>query len=166
MPQEKPKAPKTRRALELLLCLCLGAGCKRGLASTVTVTSDKAGQLVSGFYEVEDNAWRWTHRRFEILFPAPMDAARAGGTADLDVALPATMFARFGAQTITCSLDGVAASPVTLSAAGRTHVRFAFPPFTQEVARLACQVEKVIPPGGGDPRELGIIVHRASLQAR
>jgi hypothetical protein len=59
-------------------------GCKRKpagqeaphMASTIHMGDPQtAAQLVSGFYGIEQNAWRWTGRRFSVALRPPVGAA-------------------------------------------------------------------------------------------
>src|SRR5438105_189836 len=51
------------------------------MVSTVRMNDSKAGaQLLSGFYPVENDGWRWTAGRFSVLLRTPLAAAQRGAT--------------------------------------------------------------------------------------
>src|ERR1035437_1340741 len=74
----------------LLLTLAFAPlACKRkqagqgasAMASTIHMGDPQAApQLTSGFYGIEQNAWRWTARRFSLVLRPPFGASQKGAT--------------------------------------------------------------------------------------
>src|ERR1035437_8355315 len=59
------------------------------LATTVHGPDPRsAPQLVSGFYDVEQNAWRWTAGKFSVILRVPRGADRKGALLHLKFSLP------------------------------------------------------------------------------
>src|ERR1039457_4839403 len=84
-PRERRLALRWSCSVLLLTLAFAPLGCKRqqtgqgasAMASTIHMGDPQtAPQLVSGFYGIEQNAWRWTGRRFSLVL-RPRHWARA-----------------------------------------------------------------------------------------
>jgi hypothetical protein len=140
-----------------------------GLASTVHVRDPKvASQLVSGFYPVEDNAWRWTAKSFTVNLHTPFNAAQRGGTLRLDFTVPPPVTQQLGSITLTASIGGTALPPESYSSAGQYVFRRDVPAalLASNPVRVDFQLDKALPPGKRDQRELGIVVVAVGLDAK
>src|SRR6185369_284724 len=91
------------RLRSLALCALLAAlawasaGCKHkaartaseepgALAPAIRMGDPKlAGQLVSGFHDIEAHAWRWSARKFSVLLATPKGAGQRGAVLTLNV---------------------------------------------------------------------------------
>src|SRR5580658_9158243 len=115
---------ETKRYLPLLLLLTLtGAACK-GKHSRVTVQNEEpaagprlastlpmndphaATQLLSGFYAVENNVWRWTAGKFSVQLRTP-PAAPNGATLALSFTIPDVIIQKLQKIRITASINGM-----------------------------------------------------------
>ncbi|MBV8731566.1 MAG: hypothetical protein JO336_17305, partial [Acidobacteriia bacterium] len=45
-------------------------------------------QLVTGFYDIEDHAWRWTQQRFSVVLHPPSGSAERGATLTVQFSVP------------------------------------------------------------------------------
>lgn len=158
----------------LVTCVIL-AGCKRQspeaevaketapeLASAFGMADPQAPtQMTHGFHALE-NGWRWVASKFGVTLAAP----GASATLELKFSLPAAVFDRMGAVTLSATVNGKPLEPETFKSAGnQVYTRDAGTvgpgPVTIEFA-----TDKALPPGNGDARELALIVTRVSLLAK
>ena len=105
-----------RRCSVLVLALLLAAvGCKRKEAVNVQ-TDDEAPriasvihtgdpqsdpQLVTGFYAIEQNSWRWTAQRFSVVLRPPAGGGERGATLNMQLDVPDAVISRL--KTISLS---------------------------------------------------------------
>jgi hypothetical protein len=166
----------------LLICALLLAGCKNGavrvqqtveeapqLPPSVGMGDPKsAAQLVSGFHAIEDNAWRWTQKQFSVKLGRPLGAARTGGVLSLSLSVPPVVIEKSGPVTLTASIDGTDLAPQTYSKPGADTYKRDVPAnlLAGDPVRVDFRLDKVMPPAGGDVRELGIVVLSAGLEAK
>lgn len=125
-----------------------------------------ASQWAAGFYQIEDGAWRWTGRQFAVVLGTPPGAAQRGATLSLRVTVPPVVIQKLTATTLSASINGSELAPETYTKAGDyTYQREIAPSvLAADSARINFHLDRAIPPSGGDARELGIIVLRASLE--
>jgi hypothetical protein len=175
-----------RSHLEILLTLSLALAplsCKRPktvhveqteeegprLASVVHVSDPKLEpQLVSGFYAVEGNAWRWTARTFSVVLRVPSGANQGGATLDLSLTVPRVVIDKLKTVTLSASADGHPLPPETYSQDGQFDYKRDIPPgaLPNNSVRIEFQLDKAMPPANGDLRELGVIVRSVGLEAK
>src|SRR5215470_12608678 len=97
--------------------LWMPAACRRGkktaeaggprIATIVHVGDARsAGQLVSGFHDIEANAWRWTSRQFAVEVATPPGSAQKGATLVFEFTLPQTIIDQLKSVQVTGSVDG------------------------------------------------------------
>ena len=111
-----------------------GAGCKRRsrprssmteeeapqLASIVHVADPRSSaQLVSGFYDMEQNAWRWTAGKFAVVLRVPRGAAQKGAMLHLKFSDSGRRdrAAEVGGRS-AAMIEGTALKPQTYTQAG------------------------------------------------
>ena len=109
-------------ALVLPAVLALG-GCKRQQSVQVETVEEEgldlvsaihaadpraASQLVRGFHDVEQNAWRWTRGKFAVTLKVPPGASEKGGMLELKFTVPDSVLTRKKKVTLSASLDGAA----------------------------------------------------------
>src|SRR5512142_615831 len=114
--------------LALVALLWAPAACKRKrpegvntrLATTVLMNDPRAaGQLLSGFYDIEDGAWRWTSQQFTVEIATPIGAAGTGATLVLNYTVPPVVIQKNGSVTLSASVGGTPlAPPETVSTPG------------------------------------------------
>jgi hypothetical protein len=137
------------------------------VASVVNMNdADAAEQLLSGFYAVEDNAWRWVARSFSVALRPPAGAAQSGARLTLKFNLQPGVLKQ-GPVTVRASVDGQDLPPETYTAAGtQSYVRDipASKLGKDVVVNFAC--DKAMSPGNGDVRELALIVSSVGLEGK
>jgi hypothetical protein len=174
-----------RRAVfcALLVCVALAGGCKRQRKAPVQRTDESgatmasflhmadpkaAPQLLKGFHPIEQNAWRWTMGSFSVALHPPAQAAEKGAVLILKFAVPDPVIAKLKAVSLAASINGQALGAETYTQAGEFT-------YTREVpARLAFGdavnvdfvLDKFLPPGDVDQRELGVIVTSVALETK
>jgi hypothetical protein len=139
------------------------------MASAVSMGDPKADtQLAAGLYGVEAGAWRWTARQFTVVLRPPSGSAQKGGKLQLKLTVPPVVIERLKTISLSAAANGSALSPETYTQTGEYTYTRDVPPsaLTGESVRIDFQLDKAIPPSGGDMRELGIIVLSASLDSK
>ncbi len=162
-----------------MLALLASAGCKsrrkaRGgaaaddgqLVSIVNVADPRAAiQLTRGFHTIENDSWRWAMKTFAVALRRPTGAAQNGARLELKFVLPEAIFSKVGPTTISATINGVALAPETYSAAGEgTYARdVPASALNSDTINVEFNVDKGIPAGDQDSRELAIIVTTVGL---
>jgi hypothetical protein len=170
----------TKRRWILVACALLLAGCKRqapeaevakeqsaDLVSSFMVSDPQAPtQMTHGFYGLE-NGWRWVASKFGVTL-APPDPDGRPGQLELKFALPAAVFDRMGAVTLSASVNGTPLTPETYSTPGnQVYTReLAAGTFGPGPVAVEFSTDKALPPGNGDARELALIVTHVGLTAK
>jgi hypothetical protein len=159
------------------LLLLLSAGCKRRhhpnpsatieeeseLAIAVSVADPRdASQLLSGFYGLEQDAWRWTKKRFAVSLATPANASTRGAKLELKFVLPEAVAAQMLGVTITPTISGAKAGSCRVEKAGEQSCVFQVAPEALKSDAVVVQfdLDKAVGPNAGDSRELGIIAFR------
>src|SRR5260221_6155459 len=73
---------------------------KRGATPATT------SQLLSGFYEIENEAWRWTAGKFSVRLRPPRQASRKGATLQLKFSVPEVAIAKLKSVGLEATLNG------------------------------------------------------------
>jgi hypothetical protein len=162
--------------LALAALLWAPAGCKRrqpaaaqstrGIATTVQMGDPRAAdQLVNGFYDIEDGAWRWTGKQFVVELGTPLGANTRGATLQFQLTVPPVVIEKNGAVTLSASVDGSQLAPETYTKAGEYVYRRDVPEgvLGPPSVKASFEVDKTLSPGGADTRVLGIIATTVGL---
>ena len=164
----------------LALLLLLSSGCKRRhhpspgatieeeseLAMAISVADPRdASQLLSGFHALEQNAWRWTMRRFAVSLATPASASTRGAKLELRFVLPDAVAAQLLGVTITPSISGAKAGTCRVEKPGEQSCAFLVAPelLKGDAVIVQFDLDKAIAPSAGDSRELGVIVFRTGF---
>jgi hypothetical protein len=154
------------------------AGCKREetpatkqaapaapLVSVLNMSDPQAAsQLTRGFWNLENNAWRWTMSKFAVTLRTPAGAAQTGARLDMNLTLPPDSLVPV---TLSATAGGVALEPEKYSKSG-VYV------FTRDVPASVLSGDKItiefatdkIQPQGADKRELALVVTKVGLVAK
>ena len=126
-----------------------------------------AAQLLSGFHAIENNAWRWTERQFTVQLATPRPAPD-GAVLALKLTVPPAVIQAVQTVTLSGSVQGAELAPEKYDTAGAyTYQRDVAPNLlTSDSVRVTFRLDKFLTPGGGDLRELGIIVQGVGLTAK
>jgi hypothetical protein len=171
-----------RSAVALAVCLLL-TGCKRAkkirveqteedsavLASVIHMSDPKvAPQLLKGFYNIESNAWRWTAGSFAVALRPPRNAALKGATLHFRFTLPEAVLSKLKTVALSASVNGAALSPETYTQPGEfDYSREIDPKLLQgDAVNVEFTMDKFIPAGMIETRELGVIATSAGLEAK
>jgi hypothetical protein len=127
---------------------------------------NSSGQLLSGFYAIEDNAWRWTAGKFSVVLRTPPGAAQSGATLTLAFTVPEGLLEKFGNVTVTGYIHGAALKPAKYLKAGPDVYSANIPAslLAGDSIRIDFALDKSMPPGV-DKRELGIIAGSVGLSS-
>jgi hypothetical protein len=156
-----------------------GWACNRGttekeenlpLSNVVAVANPHAErQLVSGFWGVENNAWRWTKHNFVVLLMPPPDAAQNGAALELRFAVMDGVIARRQSVTLTAAIGDTALPPETYTESGNYLYRRDVPAAafaTGTSVKVAFATDKFLRAGEVEGRELALVVTSAGLVAK
>ena len=122
-------------------------------------------QLTRGFWNLENESWRWTMKNFTVTLRPPANSAQNGATLELKFYIPDVMFNRVGAMTVDAHLNGSDLGPEKYPSAGEFTYRRDIPAALLSANKVAFDfsVDKGIPPAGQDTRELALIVTTVGL---
>jgi hypothetical protein len=127
-----------------------------------------APQLLSGFYDVEGNAWRWAQKSFTVLLHPPATASAKGATLNFAFTIPDVVHEKLGAVTVTATVAGAKLGSQKFEKSGAQT-------FTADVPASLCggdaltiefTLDKAMPPGPVDKRELGVVANSFSLESK
>ena len=139
------------------------------LASMVHVADPKvAPQLINGFYPVEDRAWRWTAGKFAVLLRPPRTSADKGAILKLSFAVPDPVIAQLKTVSIGATLNGTSLPPETYKQAGEFTYTRDVPAnvMSGEAVKVEFALDKALPPGALDQRELGVVVSAVGFEPK
>ncbi len=139
------------------------------LLSTIHTADPKAApQLLRGFYPVEGNAWRWSAGKFAVALRPPTGAAQSGAKMTVKFVIPDSSMARNKTMTLSGSVGGTALAPETYTKAGEhTYVR-EVPPAALAGDKVIAEfaLDKFLPAGAIEQRELGVVVNSIGFDPR
>jgi FkbM family methyltransferase len=141
----------------------------RHMASTVRIADlSTSDQLSSGFYNLEGGSWRWTAGRFAIALRTPPGAPTKGATLVLKLATPEVSLNQLKSITLSAKVREAVLAPETFTTAGEHAYRRDLPAsaFDKDIVNVDFSLDKVLPPGKTDPRELGVVVTFAGLEPK
>jgi hypothetical protein len=136
--------------------------------STVRMNDSRAGaQLLSGFYGLENGAWRWTAGTFSVRLLTPPAAAQSGATLTLSLTVPDSVIRKLGTIALNASINGTTLTSVEYNAAGSYVFNADVPAsmLTAESVKIDFALDKTMRPEG-DQRVLGIIANSVAIASR
>jgi hypothetical protein len=137
-------------------------------SSTVRTGDPKAGaQLLSGFYSIEGNAWRWTAGRFSVLLRTPPGAGQRGGTLAFAFTIPDQTVQKLGNITLTASINGMSLKSAEYHAPGAYIFNADVPAslFAADSVKVDFALDKTMRPDN-DSRDLGVVATSVSVSAK
>jgi hypothetical protein len=138
------------------------------LTSTLEMGSRRAErQLLSGFWQVENNAWRWTKHDFSVLLLVPVGAAQKGAMLRVRFTLPDNIVAKRHSVTLSASVDGVALPPETYTAGGVYQYEASVPATAfrgGSTVKAAFSTDNYLAAGEIEARELALVVSNIALR--
>lgn len=162
----------------------VGAACKRQPREAPAEATDEQGQslmtvlhvadprasiqLLKGFHDIEQGAWRWTMRNFSVALRPPAGAAQNGAMLELKFSVPDPVIERLKSVTLSAKVGGTPLQSETYSKPGQ-HI------YSREVPAAALVVDavtvdfaldKAFPPSPADQRELGVVVTSVGFEIK
>jgi hypothetical protein len=128
-----------------------------------------AHQLVDGFYNVENNAWRWTRHSFSVSLVPPAGAAQKGATLEFRFALPESIISRRQTVTLSAWAGGLPLPPATYNASGNYVYRAEVPATAFPAAgmvKVAFRTDKYLAAGEVEARELALVAQSVGLSVK
>jgi hypothetical protein len=125
-------------------------------------------QLVSGFYGIEANSWRWTAKDFTVSLRPPAASAAQGAKLVFALSIPGVVIDKLKSVTLAASINGTALAPETYAHDGQFEYKRDVPSsvLAGNAARVEFHLNKSMPPAGGDARELGIVARSVGLESK
>jgi hypothetical protein len=166
------------RRLTIALAIVLTTSCKRAprpapagadLASVVQVDDPGASaQLVSGFYSLEGNPWRWTAGKFSAELKPPPGAGENGAKLELKLNIPDVVIKNLGTITLSASAGGARLTPQKFTETGNYVYAVDVPAefLRGDSVTIDFSTDKAIPAGKIEQRELAVIVTSVGLVAK
>jgi len=166
-------------AVALLMFVAMApSGCRRkkkgrtredGLASSINVADPAdSEQIVSGFSNVEADAWRWSTSKFSVVLRPPPGAAQNGAKLELNFTLHDAVVGKLGPVTVSAVVNGSPIAPETFSQAGDFVYSHDVPASAlgSDVVNVEFSTDKALPPTEKDKRELALIVKTIKLVSK
>ena len=160
----------------LLLALLLGpSGCRRKHHPNPAATVEEPGELESafrvadpaaesqilyGFYPVEQQSWRWTMRKFAVSLRPPAGAAVEGAKLELKFTVPPPIASRLKDLKLSAKVAGADLPVFEITGEGEQQLLVPVPPrvLAGDAVTVEFELNRAVPPGGIDSRELGVVV--------
>jgi hypothetical protein len=139
------------------------------LAAVVNVADPRASaQLLKGFYDVEQNAWRWTMGKFSVTLRPPLNAPQRGATLVVKFAIPDAVLQHTKSMTLSADVNGTKIPSETYNTAGDHTYSKDVPSsaLASDAVTVDFALDKYLPPGTVDQRELGIVVTSIGFEAK
>jgi hypothetical protein len=124
-----------------------------------------AQQLLGGFFDIEDGAWRWTGKQFTMELGTPIGSSGRGATLEFRFTVPLPEIEKNQSVKLSATVDGNLLPSETYSKAGDYVYKQDVPGglLNGESVKVVFETDKPFQPGGGDQRELGVIALSAAL---
>ena len=138
------------------------------LATLVRMNDPKtSAQMLSGFYGLENNTWRWTSGNFSVLLRPPPGSRAQGGVLTFDFTLPDVVIQKLKAITITASVNGMKLKSARYDKPGVDVFSADVPPalLDGDTLKVDFALDKTIPPDV-DKRNLGVIATSIGLSGK
>ena len=164
--------------LILVPLLLAGTGCKRRhrnsnqtqlpVSTIFAGDPNVSGQFARGFYQIEQNAWRWTGREFSVDLAPPLHADQKGAQLVMKFAIPDAVIQRLTSVQLSASIQGTKLEPQTYMKPGAyTYTRdLPADKLGDAVVQIDFALDHTLPPTGSDVRELGVIVNQVGLVSK
>jgi len=139
------------------------------LTSMIQMGDPKSeAQLVTGFYGIEQNVWRWTGQHFSAVLRPPFGAAQKGATLQLAFTVPPVIIANLKTISLSASVGSTSLSPETYTQPGEYVYKRDLAPalLNSDAVRVDFSLDKSMPPSGADQRELGVVATRLWLDPK
>lgn len=139
------------------------------LSSLVKVSDPGASaQLTRGFYQLEDNAWRWTAKQFTVALKTPPGASTNGGQLTLNYNLPEVVLQKLGTMKIAAGVNGKTLGSEPVSTPGDHVFTVSVPAgaLAGDAISVDFECDKALPPTAEDARELALVVTSIGIESK
>lgn len=125
-------------------------------------------QLIAGFYQLEQNQWRWAARRFAVVLKPPPGSERTGAILQLKLFIPESHIAELGPMTLSADVGEVSLLPEKFTKGDSFTYRREVPASSvgPNLLPVVFSFDKALEPYQTDGRELAAVVSEVSLQPR
>jgi len=127
---------------------------------------DQSVQLLTGFYAVEMNKWRWAAKKFSVALKPPPGSEHNGAKLVLSLYLPPIQTQLLGAITLKADVDGTPVGTRTFTEPG-VYTFSAAVPASDLQSRLVTvnfNLDKAVSNLKNDPREMGTVVNAVGFE--
>jgi hypothetical protein len=141
------------------------AGNSQPPLSKVSMNDLSAGsQLLTGFYGVENNSWRWTAGRFSVQLGSPPGASQNGAKLNLSFTVPDALIRNQKSVSLSASIGGMQLKSQSYNTSGPLVFTADIPGsmLPADSVRIDFALDKTTRPEG-DRRELGVIAGSVEL---
>ena len=140
-----------------------GAGDERAFCLVRSRAVRQQAHLLNGWHRIEPAGWRWTEGRFAVAFH---DCKRDGGPhLRLNFAIPESLADQLCPLKLAAAAGGRELGAATFASAGEHLFQTRVPEKLRECEPLVIEftLDKSVPPGPVDKRELGVVVTSVEL---
>jgi len=125
-------------------------------------------QLIRGFHDVEAGAWRWTMGKFAVTLSPPPNASESGAKLIVRLMAPEAVIKKLGSVKLSASVDGVALPEETYAKDGQYVYSQDVPAqaLAKRVVTVEFTLDRFLPPGEADQRELGLVVTAVGFEPK
>ncbi len=171
-------------SVALVALLVTAVGCKRrpkkveaeateetvqALLTLVHVADQRASlQLLKGFHDIEQNAWRWTMQKFTVTLRPPAGASQRGTTLQVKLVIPDPVIAQLKTISLSANIEGTSLPGETYAKPGE-YVYSRDVPATvlaSDAVTVDFTLDKALRPSAADARELGIIISSIGFEPK
>jgi hypothetical protein len=173
----------SRRSATALVVYLLLTACKRRrkirveqteedsatLASVIHMSDPRAApQLLKGFYGIEEKSWRWTMGQFAIALRPPRNAGLNGATLHFKFTLPEAVLAKVKTVSLSASVNGAPLSRETYTEPGEFDYSRDVDAklLAGDAVNVEFTLDKFLPAGSVETRELGVIATSVGFEAK
>jgi hypothetical protein len=138
------------------------------MASFVRMNDPKVtDQMLSGFYGLENNSWRWTSGKFSVVLHTPPGAVAQGAVVTFAFSLPDIVIQRLKSVAITASVNGTKLKSAEFDKPGANTFTADIPPalLAGESVTLDFALDKTVPPDV-DKRNLGVVATSIGISSK
>ena len=125
-------------------------------------------QLIKGFHTLEQGRYRWTMGQFSVILRPPVQASERGARLILQLGIPESSIRKLKSMKLSASVDGVALPEETYTKPGGYFYSRDVPPqaLAKRVVAVNFKLDKCLPPGDSDRRELGVVMTSVGFEAK
>src|SRR5262249_53489502 len=139
----------------------------RDMASTIRIADPStSSQLIRGFYDLEQGAWRWTASRVTVSLLSPLGTKQRGAELTSKVTIAEVSLRKLKSMTLSANVGDFALAPETYTTQGNHEYRRELSPSAVrgELVDADFSLDKFL--GPPEWNELGVIVTFIGLESK